>query len=416
MKLQSNGNMKNILNNNIKRPIYLKRVRPFYNKQLIKILTGQRRVGKSKLLQQINDELKNIYPTGNFIYIDKEKFDFDDITDYKSLIYFVKQKSSSQMNFLFIDEVQEIDEFEKALRSLLSEENYDIYCTGSNAQIFSSKIATYLSGRQIEIEVHSLSYLEFLEFHKLKESQKSLNTFLKHGGLPYLIHLPKNDKIISDYLSNVLSTVLYRDVIGRNQIRDVAFLNNLLKFTADNTGSLLSAGNISKYLKSQKTSKSVSVVIKYINFLIDAHIINRSSRMDIQGLKIFETGEKFYFEDIGLRNIIIGYKAQDINKIIENVVYNHLRINAYDVFTGKSGNKEIDFIAQKNNERIYIQVAYKLSSEKVINREFGNLDEIKDHFPKYVISTDDFPINNSYKGIKHITLRRFLSNTTNIFS
>ncbi|MCD6555992.1 MAG: ATP-binding protein, partial [Bacteroidales bacterium] len=217
------------------------------------------------------------------------------------------------------------------------------------------------------------------------------------------------ENIIGEYLKNVITTVLYRDVIGRNNIRDIQFLNNLLKFIADNTGSLLSARNISKYLKSQKVSKSVSVIINYITFLVDANIINRSPRMDIQGLKIFETGEKYYFEDIGLRNIILGYRAQDINKIIENIVYNHLIINEYKVFTGKSSDKEIDFIAMKNNERIYIQVAYKLSDEKVIKREFGNLDEIQDHYPKYVISTDEFPINTSYKGIKHIKLKDFLS-------
>ena len=402
--------MINTFNKNIARTFYLKKIRPFYNQNLIKVLTGQRRVGKSRILLQIMEELKNLFPTRNFIFIDKEKFEFDNIADYKDLIQFVNTNSiSGSMNYLFIDEVQEIDDFEKALRSLLSDGNYDIYCTGSNAHIFSSKLATHLSGRQIEIKIHSLSYLEFLHFNELINEEKSLNKYLKYGGLPYLIHLPTIDKVINDYISNVLNTILYRDVIGRNEIRDVAFLNNLLKFTADNTGSLLSAQNISKYLKSQRTSKSVSVIVNYLDYLVGANIINRSPRMDIQGLKIFETGEKFYFEDIGIRNSILGYRAQDINKIIENLVFNHISALDYDVFTGKSKEKEIDFIAQKGNERIYIQVAYKLSDENVINREFGNLDEIKDHYPKYVVSMDDFPISNSYKGIKHVKLIDFLS-------
>jgi len=401
--------LKNISDKNIKRELYLKKVRPFYKKQLIKVLTGQRRVGKSKILLQIQSELKEKYPKGNFIFIDKEKFEFDQIKNYKDLMLFVNNSSKNGVNFLFIDEVQEIEEFEKALRSLLSTGNYDIYCTGSNAHIFSGNLATVLSGRQTEIKIHGLSYNEFLYFHNLKNTNESLNKYFKYGGLPYLIYLPDNENIIGEYLNNVITTVLYRDVIGRNNIRDIQFLNNLLKFIADNTGSLLSANNISKYLKSQKVSKSVSVIINYITFLVDANIITRSPRMDIQGLKIFETGEKYYFEDIGLRNILLGYRARDINKIIENIVYNHLIINEYKVFTGKSSDKEIDFIAMKNNEQIYIQVAYKLSDEKVIKREFGNLDEIKDHYPKYVISTDEFPINTSYKGIKHIKLKDFLS-------
>ncbi len=401
----------NQINLNIKRDLYLKRIRPFYKKQLIKILTGQRRIGKSKILLQIKNELENKFPEENFIFIDKEKYEFDNIRTYNELMLYVKGKSKSKFNFLFIDEIQEIKDFEKTLRSLLAEGNYDIYCTGSNSDIFSSKLATFLSGRQIEIKIHSLSYLEFLHFHKLENTNESLMFYAEFGGLPYLIHLPRDAKIINEYLKNVLSTVLYRDVIGRNEIRDVTFLNDLLKFTADNTGSLLSAGSISKYLKSQRTSKSVSVIINYLNLLIASNLINRSSRTDIQGLKFFETGEKYYFEDIGLRNTVVGYKAQDINKIIENLVFNHLKIYDYEVFTGKSGDKEIDFIAEKNNEKIYIQVAYKLTDEKVINREFGNLYQIKDNYPKYVVTTENFPVKTSYKGIKHIKLIDFLSKT-----
>ncbi len=403
--------MKSKFNKNIIRTHYLEKVRPFFNQPLIKIITGQRRVGKSRILLQIKEELEKLNPMGNFIYIDKEKFDFDTITDYKILMQFVlNQSNSATANYLFIDEIQEIKDFEKALRSLLSENNFDIYCTGSNAHLFSSNLATYLSGRQIEIEVKSLSYKEFLIFHDLSNESQSLSMYLKYGGLPYLMHLPKNDEVINDYLGNVLSTIMYRDVIGRNQIRDVAFLNNLVKFAADNTGNLFSVRNITNYLKSQNSVKSTSVVHNYLNLLIDANLIKRSPRMDIQGLKIFETGEKYYFQDIGIRNYIIGYRPQDINKIIENVVFNQLQNLDYQVFTGKSAEREIDFIGEKNNERVYIQVAYLLNSEKVLEREFGNLNQISDHYPKYVISTDEILSTTSYKGIKHLRLIDFLTN------
>lgn len=397
------------MNKNIKRPRYINHVRPFYNKQMIKVLTGQRRVGKSYILMQIRDELTNQFPNSNFIFIDKEKFEFDYIRDYISLMEYVKSKEQTGQNYLFIDEVQEISGFEKTLRSLLSDGNYDIYCTGSNSEIFSSELTGFLSGRQIELKIHSLSYPEFLEFHNLKTGKKALYIYLKYGGLPYLIHLPKDDEIVFDYLKNILATILYRDVISRNDIRDIAFFSDLVKFLADATGSVLSATNISKYLKSQKQSKSVSIIINYLRFLENAGIISKVNKKDIKGKRNFETNSKYYFEDIGLRNASFGYRPDDINKIIENVVFNHLQFLGYKVYSGKLDKKEIDFVAEKENETIYIQVAYLLADEKVIQREFGNLNEIKDHFPKYVVSMDEFPIRSSFKGIKHITLDNFLT-------
>ena len=238
---------------------------------------------------------------------------------------------------------------------------------------------------------------------------ESLSLYMKYGGLPYLIHLPKNDEIVFDYLKNIYATILYRDVISRHQIRDTAFLENLLYFLADNTGSIVSANKISDYLKSQKASKNVSVVINYLSFVEQAYFVNAVKRKEISGKRIFETGEKYYFEDIGLRNAIGGFKPDDIGKMLENVVYNQLRFMGYNVFVGKEGDKEIDFIAEKNGEYSYYQVAYLLSNEKVLNREFGNLQIIKDNYPKYVITMDELPLNTSYKGIKHLNLLKFLS-------
>jgi len=387
---------------------YLKKIRPFYNKQLIKVLTGQRRVGKSVILKQIQKELTAKFPEATFIAINKELFEFDYITNYKELMHYIYEKKGIQ-NFIFIDEVQEISDFEKALRSLLAEGNFDIYCTGSNSEIFSSELATFLSGRQIEIKIHGLSYSEFLKFHKLTDTPESLTRYMKYGGLPYLINLPDSENVIFDYLKNILATILYRDVITRNKVRDAAFFDDLIRFLSDNTGSLVSANKISKYLKSQNISKSTSIIINYLDFLVAANLISKVRRMDVQGKKIFESGEKYYFEDIGLRNIVLGFRAQDINKIMENIVFNHLQLQGYEVFIGKMNTQEVDFMALRDNEIVYIQVAYMLNSEKVMAREFGNLESIADNFPKYVISMDAIIAPNTYKGIRHIHLRDFLT-------
>ena len=393
----------------LKREKYLSRVRPYYNKQLIKVITGQRRVGKSYFLKQIAEELKSVNPSGNIIFIDKEKFEFDGIKTYIHLVEYVKKHTSSETNYVFIDEVQEIEAYEKALRSLLSDGNYDLYCTGSNSKVFSGELATLLSGRQVEIRVHSLSFSEFLQFHKLSKTRESLMRYIKHGGLPYLIHVTAEDEMVFDYLKNIYATILYRDIVSRNQIRDTAFLENLLRYLADNTGSIVSATKISTYLKSQKNSKTTSVIINYIAYLEQAYFVSGAKRQDIQGKKIFESGEKYFFEDIGLRNAIGGYKPTDIAKILENVVYNHLRFWGYSICIGKNLDKEIDFIAQRNGEYIYVQVAYLLSSDSVTEREFGNLLDIRDNYPKYVVTMDDFPAITTYKGIKHIHLIDFLS-------
>ncbi|MBT3382513.1 MAG: ATP-binding protein [Prolixibacteraceae bacterium] len=394
---------------NIKREKYLEKIRPFINQPLIKVLIGQRRVGKSFLLKQIIDEVLFITKNANIIFIDKEKYEFDQIQNYHQLIEFVKSQQKEGTNYLFIDEVQEIKGFEKALRSLLSDKIFDIYCTGSNANMLSTDIATFLSGRQMVFKIYSLSFTEFCQFHNYKLNTSALNKYLKYGGLPYLIHLPKDDSIIFDYLDNIYATILFRDIVSRNEIRDVSFLNNLLKFLADNTGSLVSAKKISDYLKSQQSSKSVSVILNYITYLENAYFIFKTKRKDIQGKKIFEVGEKYYFEDFGLRNSVIGYKISDINKITENAVYLHLLINGYKIYIGKTGNKEIDFIAERQNETLYIQVTTYLSDEKVIQREFGNLLAIPDNYPKLVVSLDEFSGNSTYKGIQHLTLLEFLS-------
>jgi predicted AAA+ superfamily ATPase len=395
--------------NSIERPIYLEKIRPFINHQLIKVFIGQRRVGKSYLMRQIADEILLQKKEYNIIYIDKEKYEFDEIKDYHHLIQFAKNKQKAGMNYLFIDEIQEISEFEKALRSLLSDGNFDIYCTGSNAKMLSGEIATTLSGRQITFKIYSLSFIEFCRFNQLEMNLQTLNVYLKYGGLPYLMHLPKQDEIIFEYLENIYSTILFRDVVSRNEIRDVAFLNNLLRFIADNTGSLVSAKKISDYLKSQQSSKTVTVILNYITYLEEAFFIFKVKRKEVQGKRIFEVNEKYYFEDFGLRNSINGYKTADIGKIAENAVYHHLLVCGYETFVGKAADKEIDFVAERNGETLYIQVTTYLTDEKVIEREFGNLLAIPDNYPKMVVSLDEFSGSSTYKGIMHLTLLEFLS-------
>jgi predicted AAA+ superfamily ATPase len=398
--------MENIL---IIRQKYWKKVVPFIGKQIIKVFTGQRRVGKSYMLHQAAQYIQEQDPKSHFLYINKEDFRFDAIRTAADLHDFVLQNTKKQVrNYVFIDEIQEIKEFEKAMRSLLLNPIYDLYCTGSNAAMLSGELATYLSGRYIEFPVHSLSYKEFLLFHRLKNTDASLTKYLKYGGMPYLMHLPLADDIVYDYLKGVYNTILYRDVMTRHDVRNAVFLENLIAFLADNIGHLFSAKKIGDYLKSQQINISISQIINYLNHLSNAYLLRRVRRQDIVGKKIFEVGEKFYFEDLGLRNAVFQYKQADISKMIENAVYNHLLYNDYEITVGQIGQKEVDFIGKRKGEIIYVQACYLLQEQATIEREFGNLEQIKDQYPKIVVSMDAFA-GNTYNGIKHVYLRNFLS-------
>jgi len=392
----------------ITREKYLNKVIPFVGKQLIKVFTGQRRVGKSYILKQTIQYIKSIDNQATIIYIDKENLSFELIKTATDLNDYVQKNTNAKTkNYLFIDEIQEIEKFEMALRSLLLNPLYDIYCTGSNANMLSSELSTYLSGRYIEIEVHSLSYSEFLQFHKLSDSKETLQLFLRYGGLPYLKHLELKDEIVFDYLRGVYNTILYRDIVKRNDLRNTAFLENLTRFLADNIGHLFSAKNISDYLKSQQTNVAVSQIIDYLNYLAQSFMIHRVGRIDVAGKKIFKIGEKLYFEDIGLRNAFWEYRPDDIAKIMENAVYKQLIYNDYTVKVGQMGSREIDFVCKKNGEYLYVQVCYLLHHQETIEREFGNLEKIKNNYHKIVVSMDDFA-GNSRNGIQHVRFGDFL--------
>lgn len=392
----------------IPRQKYLKRIEPFIGKNLIKVFTGQRRVGKSYLLFQLMEEVKKKDSKAKILYINKEDLSFAHIRNADDLNgYVLQNKSADGKTYVFIDEIQDIENFEAALRSLLLDKNLDLYCTGSNANLLSSDIAGHLSGRYIKIPVYSLSYSEFLQFHQLEDSDDVLEKYLKFGGLPYLIHLSLEDPIVFEYLENVYSTILFRDVINRFSVRNTAFLEQLVLFLASNTGSLFSAKKISDFLKSQKINIAPNQVQTYIQHLTNAFLIHRVNRYDITGKRLFEIGEKYYFENLGIRNALWGFRPEDRGKILENVVYNHLLTENYKVQVGIIADNEIDFIAEKNGEKTYIQVALTLNEEKTIEREFGNLLKIKDNYPKLLITMDRFS-GNTFEGVKVTDLRTFL--------
>lgn len=387
---------------------YLRKVEQYIGKNIIKVFTGQRRVGKSYLLLQLIEHIKASYAAANIIAINKELYEFEFIINDSDLYHYFRSKYiPNKPNFLFIDEIQEITNFERCIRSILASNEADIYITGSNADILSGGLATFLSGRYIEIKVNSLSYSEFLLFHQLENSNESFERYIRIGALPGLIHFNQDNEAVSDYMKGIFSTVLLKDVVKRFNIRNVNFLENLVFFVADNLGSVVSAKRISDFLKSQHIKISPNVVIDYLNYLCKAYLVNKVPRYDIAGRRIFEIGEKYYFEDWGLRNSIIGYKISDINKILENIVYSHLVYSGYKVFVGSFLNKEIDFVAERNGERIYVQVCYLLSDEKVSDREFGNLLEIEDNYPKFVVSMDEINSTSTHKGISNIHIRNF---------
>jgi predicted AAA+ superfamily ATPase len=381
---------------------------PFMEQSILKVFTGQRRVGKSYLLFQIIQLIQKKNKNASIIYINKEDLSFSNIKNALDLNDYIKSKKvTNQKNYVFIDEIQEIENFSDALRSAALDADLDIYCTGSNANLLSRDIAGQLSGRYIEIEVHSLSYPEFLDFHQLKSSEESLSKYLKYGGLPYLKHLKLEDEIVFEYLKNIYATIVYRDIVNRYEIRNTPFLEKLVQFLAGNIGSLFSSKKISDFLKSQQVKISTNQVQSYVEYLVNAFLIYKVARYDMIGKRVFEFGEKYYFENLGIRNGIHGYRIEDRGKIMENAVFNHLKFLGYTILIGKQDQREIDFIAQKNGETHYFQVALSLIEPQTIEREFGNLLKIHDNYPKTVITWEAFD-GNSHKGIQTISLEQFL--------
>lgn len=394
----------------LNRADYTDHIQRMFGRGIIVALTGQRRVGKSCVMRSIKEKLAH-NEDNHIIYIDKEKTAFDNISNYQELEKYVAEHlAEDKNNYLFIDEVQEITDFEKGLLSIQSDDSCQIMVTGSNAKMLSGELATRLRGRYVDYRIRGLSYQEFLEFHQLPDEDKSLMLYLQNGGLPQLRNLGlENTDLVDDYLENVCNTIVLRDVIERESIRNTALLRTLLKFISDNVGKQFSARSIVNFLKSQSIDTSSKIILTYLEYLCNAFVIERVSRYDIHGKKIFEIGDKFYFEDLGIRNHIIGGNRKfDIEKVMENAVYQHLVRLGYRVYVGQMQKTEIDFVAEKSGSTIYVQVTYLLASQETIDREFGNLQQIKNSHPKYVVSMDTMSGLVNVDGIKHVHLRDFL--------
>ena len=396
--------------NIINRPDYTDKVLRLFGKGLIIALTGQRRVGKSFIMKQVIN-LLSTDESNNIIYVDKEDEKFSSIITHTELTQYVEEHLlKDKTNYLFIDEVQNIKEFELTLRSLHSREACEIVITGSNAKMLSSELSTYLSGRCVEYFIQSLDYTEFIEFHQLLDNDQSLISYLTYGGMPQLYRIGLQEKdLVTDYLHNVYNTIILKDIVEREDIRNVPLLKNLVRFVSDNVGKPVSATNIVNYLKSQRVDSSTKVIINYLEYLCNAFIIHRVNRYDIHGKRLFEVNDKYYFEDIGIRNSLVqGGLAQSMEKVIENAVYLHLIRLGYNVTVGYLQKTEIDFVATKGEQTIYVQATYLLANEETVTREFGNLALIKDNFPKYVVSMDSLYNGTNYHGIHHMHLRDFL--------
>lgn len=392
------------------RQAYIDKIEKYLGKETIIVLVGQRRVGKSYMMKTVRDQ-KASNPDNNIIYIDKEKREFDSIRNYQDLNQYIDEHFvASKHNYILIDEIQDITEFERSIRSFRTEPNTDIIITGSNAKMLSNELSTLIGGRYKEIYIQSLSYEEFLVFHQLPDNDDSLAKYIQYGGLPGLAKIGLEEDDAREYQMDIFHTVLLKDVIMRNQIRNVPFLENLVRFLADNTGKLISANSIAKYMKSQGESITSTVIINYISFLCEAYILHKVNRFDIHGKRIFETNDKFYFEDNGIRNALAGGTREgDIEKVIENIIYQHLIRLGYQVYVGQLQADEIDFVCTKpDGQRIYVQASYIIADMATREREFGNLRAINDNYPKYVISMTPLLTRNDDNGITHLHLRKFL--------
>lgn len=395
-----------------KRNLYQKKISLFIDKPVIKVITGMRRVGKSCLLKLIiEDILRGDTKEKQILYINKESLEYDSIKNYKDLYEYVKKRfiNIRGHKYLFIDEIQEIESWEKAVNSFFSQGGMDIFITGSNANLLSSELATLLSGRYVEIPVYSLGFSEFIRFRQKQGADKAENfkDYLKFGGLPALHAFDLNEEVVFQYLNSIYNTILLKDVIKRNNVRNISLLENLTKYIFDNIGNIFSAKKITDYLKSQNLKVGVETVQNYLSYLISTFVIHKVPRYDIKGKRLLELHEKYYLGDIGIRHALLGFRESDISGILENIVFLELKRRGYTVHLGKMRNKEVNFIATKENKKIYIQVSYLLASKETIEREFSVLQQIRDNYPKYVISMDSI-FGHDFEGIKQLNLVDFL--------
>jgi predicted AAA+ superfamily ATPase len=395
----------------ILRPTYLQEVKAFIDKPQIKIITGIRRSGKSTVLKLIKESLiENAIEDKQIIMINFESFTFSELNTAQKLYDFVKLKiDTNKKYYLLLDEIQEVESWEKAVNSFMVDFNVDIFLTGSNSHLLSSELATYLAGRYIEIPIYTLSYSEYILFrrHYFPEEKTSFIQFLRLGGFPVIHTVNYLEETVYKIVHDIYSSVILRDSIQRYKIRDVELFERVVKFAFDNIGNTFSGKNIADYFKSQQRKIDSNTIYNYLSALESAFILYRVSRYDIKGKEILKTQEKFYVNDVSIIYATMGFKDRMISGILENIVFLEIKRRGYKIYIGKFGTKEIDFVAEKMGEKVYVQVAYKIENEETIEREFSSLLAIEDHYPKYVITMDDF-WKDSIEGVKHLLISDFL--------
>ncbi len=397
----------------IKRELYMRRIRPFIGTDLVKVMTGIRRCGKSVMLDLIKEELKESgISAAQFITFNFEDMRNANFCTASSLHDEVVRRASeiSGKVYLFFDEIQEVTDWEKCITSLRIEMDCDIYITGSNARLLSGELATVLGGRYVEFTIYPFSYAEFMDLYKdiFPDASNSavFQKYLTLGGMPYLANLRYAEEPGKQYLTDVYNSVVLNDVVKRNKIRDVDLLTRIVTYVIGNIGTTFAAASIAKFLKSERRTVATDTVLNYIQYCINAYLFYQVKRQDIQGKQILSTNEKYYMADHGLREAVFGGNMRDINLVLENIIYMESLRRGYTITVGKSGTKEIDFICQKQDQKVYIQVTYLLASDETIQREFGIYDSIHDNFPKYVVSMDE--LDFSRNGIKHRNIKEFL--------
>lgn len=398
----------------IKRELYMERIRPFIGKELIKVMTGFRRSGKSVMLQLIQDELAaQGVQKQQFISFNFEKMGFEHLCSAKALHDEVMRLAADIDGkvYLFFDEIQEVRSWEKCVNSLRVDLNCDIYITGSNAKLLSGELATYLGGRYVEFIIYPFSFAEFRELYLSAYPDASdtdcFNKYLVTGGMPYLSNLDYEDKPSRLYLEDLYNSVVLKDIVKRNTVRDVDLLEKIIAYVTANIGTTFSATSISKFFKSENRTVATETILNYIKYCLDAYLFYQVKREDLAGKQILSVNEKYYISDHGLREAVFGGNTRDINLILENMVYMELLRRGYRVTVGRLGDREIDFVCQKQSQRIYVQVTYILASAETVEREFGVLEQIPDNFPKYVVSMDEPDMSRN--GIKHFNIRKFLT-------
>lgn len=398
----------------IERNQYYDLIEKFIDKPLIKVITGIRRSGKSTMLKMLQEKLKNSgIDEKNIIYINFESMKFFNIRTSKSFYDYVMEIIETDKKvYLFFDEVQLVDSWEETINSFMVDLNADIYITGSNSNMLSSELSTLLTGRYVQFRMYPLSFNEMVKFQNIlgnKSDKYELGwKFIRQGGFP-TVHVTDYDEDTSYMIINdIYDSIVLRDVVQRHNIRNVELLNRIMRYIMDNVGNTFSAKSISDYFKSQYRKVDITTIYNYIDALVSSFIIEKVSRYDVHGKEILKTQEKFYLADQGIQHAVFGYRDRNISGVLENIVYNELVRRGYSVYIGKVKDKEIDFIAEKKNDKLYVQVTYKMESEKTINREFEPLLMVNDHYPKFVVSMDE-NFKDNIEGVRHVNLIDFIS-------